>query len=122
MPAIDAPAHGLGQSRPRIIPNGRRDAPILPQRALGSDGRSIALLWTNTVAFQQLQRLAHGDIALETYLDFVRGQRGDDAARACASMPATRRFSISVPAASSTEEKLSGDSEWAAPGAGICRA
>ena len=32
------------------------------ERALGSDGRTIALLWTNTVAFQKLQRFAHGDI------------------------------------------------------------
>ena len=41
-----------------------RDALSLPQRALGADGRDIALLWTNTVAFQKLQRFAHGDIAL----------------------------------------------------------
>src|SRR4029077_10375274 len=39
----------------------------LPQAALGADGRTIGLLWTNTVAFQKLQRYAHGDIALEDY-------------------------------------------------------
>ncbi len=48
-----------------------------PQRAMGSDGRDIAILWTNTVAFQKLQRLAHQDISLEEYLDFVAGHRGD---------------------------------------------
>jgi len=44
------------------------------QRARGSDGRSIALLWTNTVAFQKLQRLAHGDISQSEYLNHVRAQ------------------------------------------------
>ena len=49
-----------------------------PQRALGSDGRDIGLIWTNTVAFQKLQRLAHDDITLDDYLDFVAGQRGEN--------------------------------------------
>jgi len=48
----------------------------LPQRALGADGRSIGLLWTNTVAFQKLQRFAHGDIALRDYADYVRERMG----------------------------------------------
>jgi hypothetical protein len=47
-----------------------------PQRAAGSDGRDIGLIWTNTVAFQKLQRLAHDDITLDDYLSFVAGQRG----------------------------------------------
>jgi hypothetical protein len=47
-----------------------------PQRAVGSDGRDIAILWTNTVAFQKLQRLAHEDISLHEYLNFVESQRG----------------------------------------------
>ncbi len=47
----------------------------LPQRAVGSDGRSIGLLWTNTVAFQKLQRFAHGDIALEAYLAAICSSR-----------------------------------------------
>jgi hypothetical protein len=47
-----------------------------PQRARGSDRRDIGLIWTNTVAFQKLQRLSHDDISLEDYLAFVAGQRG----------------------------------------------
>ena len=70
-----------------------------PQRALGSDGRAIAILWTNTVAFQKLQRLAHDDITLDDYLAFVAAQRGDRAQRVFAFMPATPRFSASAPAA-----------------------
>lgn len=46
-----------------------------PVRARGTDG-DIGLFWTDTVAFQMLQRYAHGDIGLAEYLDFVRGQRG----------------------------------------------
>ena len=47
-----------------------------PQRALGADGSRIDLLWSNTIAFQKLQRLAHGDIDLDAYVDFVAGHRG----------------------------------------------
>jgi hypothetical protein len=49
-----------------------------PQRAIGGDGRDIGLIWTNTVAFQKLQRLAHDDITQEDYLAFVAGQRAPD--------------------------------------------
>jgi hypothetical protein len=49
-----------------------------PQRARGPDGSEIALLWTHTMAFQKLQRLAHGDIEQREYLAFVEGQRGRD--------------------------------------------
>jgi hypothetical protein len=45
-----------------------------PARARGADGRSIGLLWTNTVAFQKLQRFAHGDIGRDDYVDYVRSQ------------------------------------------------
>ena len=47
-----------------------------PAHALGADGRSIALIWSNTAAFQQLQRLAHGDISQDSWLRFVRGREG----------------------------------------------
>lgn len=46
------------------------------QRALGADGRSIKLLWTNTVAFQKLQRFTHDDIELDEYISYIRKQRG----------------------------------------------
>jgi len=44
----------------------------LPQYALGPEGERIALLWSNTTMFQQMQRLAHGDTELETWLTFLR--------------------------------------------------
>jgi hypothetical protein len=48
------------------------------QRARGVDGSEIALLWTHTMAFQKLQRLAHGDIEHHDYRAFVEAQRGDE--------------------------------------------
>jgi hypothetical protein len=47
-----------------------------PQRARGIDGSEIALLWSNTIAFQKMQRLAHGDISLDDYTEFVLSHRG----------------------------------------------
>ncbi|MCE9524243.1 MAG: glycoside hydrolase family 57 [Alphaproteobacteria bacterium] len=49
-----------------------------PQRARGVDGSEIALLWTHTMAFQKLQRLAHGDIEHVDYAAYIENQRGHD--------------------------------------------
>jgi hypothetical protein len=46
-----------------------------PQVAVGADGSKIGLLWSNTIAFQKLQRLAHGDISQDDYVDYVLGHR-----------------------------------------------
>jgi len=48
-----------------------------PQRALGG-GRSIPVVWSESIAFQQFQRFAHGELALERYVDFVRDTAGAD--------------------------------------------
>lgn len=82
----------------------------LPQRALGTDGRSIALLWTNTVAFQKLQRFAHGDIALDDYLDYLRARRGDGDRTLCVYASDAEIFDFR-PGRYKTEEKCSGR-EW----------
>ena len=82
-----------------------------PQRALGADGRSIALIWSNTVAFQQLQRLAHGDIEQKRYLEFVRGRHGESARALCLYASDAEIFDFR-PGRFKTEEKLSEESEW----------
>ena len=81
-----------------------------PQRALGADGRSIGLLWTNTVAFQKLQRFAHGDIALEDYLAYVRTQRGIGDRVLCAYASDAEIFDFR-PGRYKTEEAMDGG-EW----------
>jgi hypothetical protein len=82
---------------------------FLPQYALGPDGRRIALVWSNTAAFQQLQRLAHGDTSLETYRGFVRGRHGPRVLCLYASDAEIFDFR---PGRFRTEEKLAGG-EWA---------
>jgi Glycosyl hydrolase family 57 len=82
-----------------------------PQRALGPDGRSIGLLWTNTVAFQKLQRFAHGDISLEEYAQFVATARADCSRALCLYASDAEVFDYR-PGRYRGEEKLSGNSEW----------
>jgi hypothetical protein len=53
-------------------PEWPEETQFLPHYALGPDGTRIALLWSNTTLFQQMQRLAHGDIELESWLSFLR--------------------------------------------------
>ena len=87
------------------------EARYRPERALGSDGRTIALLWTNTVAFQKLQRFAHGDIEMDAYLDYLRGQRGASPRALCCYASDGEIFDFR-PGRYKTEEKLSSTSEW----------
>ncbi len=83
-----------------------------PQYALGADGRSIALIWSNTTAFQQLQRFVHGDIALDAYLRFVAGRRGTAPRALCLYASDAEIFDFR-PGRFRTEEKLPATSEWA---------
>jgi hypothetical protein len=87
------------------------EARYQPQRALGADKRSIALLWTNTVAFQKLQRYVHGDIALEDYVGFVADKRGETSRALCLYASDGEIFDFR-PGRYRTEEKLGSESEW----------
>jgi hypothetical protein len=82
-----------------------------PQRALGADGRSIALIWSNTTLFQQLQRFVHGDIELEAYRKFVAG-RGSEGPRALCLYASDAEIFDFRPGRFRTEEKLPEHSEW----------
>lgn len=82
-----------------------------PQRALGADGRSIALLWTNTVAFQKLQRFAHDDISLDDYVSFVAERRRAHPRALCLYASDGEIFDFR-PGRYRTEETLNGG-EWA---------
>jgi hypothetical protein len=84
-----------------------------PQRAKGADGRCIGLLWTNTVAFQKLQRFAHGDIELDEYLSYIRSQRGEGKRLLCAYASDAEIFDFR-PGRYRTEEALTAatGSEW----------
>ena len=81
------------------------------QRAMGSDGRDIAILWTNTVAFQKLQRLAHDDITLDEELGFVAQQRGGSDRAYCLYASDAEIFGFR-PGRYRTEETNQGGTEW----------
>lgn len=82
-----------------------------PQRARGSDGRDIAVLWTNTVAFQKLQRLAHSDISLDEYLKFLSLQDGPSERVYCLYASDAEIFGFR-PGRYRTEEANQGQTEW----------
>jgi len=86
------------------------EARYQPQRAVGPDGRTIGLLWTNTVAFQKLQRFAHGDTSLNDYLSYVRAQRGQASRALCVYASDAEIFDFR-PGRYGTEEKLH-NGEW----------
>ncbi len=92
----------------------------LPQRALGACGRSIALLWTNTVAFQKLQRFAHGDTALDDYVGYV-GQHKSASPRTLCLYASDAEIFDFRPGRFRTEEALRGESEWARIGHAFAR-
>jgi hypothetical protein len=83
----------------------------LPQQALGSDGRSIALLWTSTVAFQKLQRFVHGDMPLDNYLDYIESRRGARSRALCLYASDAEIFDFR-PGRYKTEESIGSTSEW----------
>jgi hypothetical protein len=93
-------------------PEWEAERQYLPQYAAGLDGRRIAVLWTNTAAFQQMQRFVYDDISLETYLRFVRARRAFSTRALCLYASDAEIFDFR-PGRFRTEEKLSNTSEWA---------
>jgi hypothetical protein len=83
----------------------------LPQCATGVDGRKIAVLWTNTAAFQQMQRFVHDDISLDSYLRFVRTRRAHPTRALCLYASDAEIFDFR-PGRFRTEGKLPDTSEW----------
>lgn len=88
------------------------DGRYRPVTARGNDGAEIAILWTNTIAFQKLQRLAHGDIELRDYLSYVRGHAGETP-RALALYGNDAECFDFRPGRFKTEDRLHADGEWA---------
>ncbi|MDE2465094.1 MAG: glycoside hydrolase family 57 [Alphaproteobacteria bacterium] len=84
---------------------------FLPQYAEGADGRTIALLWTDTAAFQQLQRYAHGDISLTAYTRYVRARRSLATRALCLYASDAEIFDFR-PGRFRSEAALGTESEW----------
>ncbi len=92
-------------------PEWEAERQFLPQYASGLEGRKIALLWTNTAAFQQMQRYVYDDIKLETYLHFVRNRRASSMRTLCLYASDAEIFDFR-PGRFRTEEKLTRTGEW----------
>ena len=48
-----------------------------PQKAAGSNGETIPLVWADSIAFQKFQRYAHGEYELKDYLSYIKAQAGE---------------------------------------------
>ena len=92
-------------------PEWPEETQFLPQYALGPDGERIALLWSNTTLFQQMQRLAHGDTDLESWLSFLRRKTKTGGAL-CLYASDAEIFDFR-PGRFRTEEHLNEKREWA---------
>lgn len=90
-----------------------RERCYLPQQAMGANGAVIDLLWTSTIAFQKLQRFAHGDLTERDYLDYVLAQRGETPRALCLYGNDAEVFDFR-PGRYHTEAGLAGEaaSEW----------
>jgi len=54
-----------------------------PQKVLDHQGRALDLVWVQSVVFQHLQRLVHGDLELDAYLNCLRRHVGPDPRTLC---------------------------------------
>lgn len=83
-----------------------------PQRALGTAGECIPLVWNQSIAFQKFQRYAHGEYELDEYLDAIRARRGDGP-RAWSLYGNDAEIFDFRPGRYHTEAALGSASEWA---------
>jgi hypothetical protein len=57
----------------RYHPEWSPELRYLPQIACGQHGEEIPLIWNKSIAFQKFQRLAHGEMELDEYLQYLCG-------------------------------------------------
>lgn len=55
----------------RSHPGWDRDVRRNPQRAKGPGGRTLPVIWSESIAFQKFQRLAHREMEVDRYVGFV---------------------------------------------------
>lgn len=83
----------------------------LPQYACDGEGNAIPVIWNRSVAFQKIQRLAHGEMSQDEYLRFLSDQRADLPAALCLYGNDVEVFDFR-PGRFHTEAQLEGRSEW----------
>jgi Glycosyl hydrolase family 57 len=95
----------------RTHPDWDYELRYLPQRAVGADGETLPVLWNNSIAFQKLQRYAHGELELDEHLDYLASHVGGPA-RALSLYGNDVEIFDFRPGRFGTEPQLSGESEW----------
>jgi hypothetical protein len=83
-----------------------------PTHALGTAGEALPVLWSDSILFQRLQRVVHGDIPVCDYLGYVR-QRSLDAAGVLPVYCNDAEVFDFRPGRFSTEARLHPEGEWA---------
>ena len=92
-------------------PEWENDWRYSPQKAVGSNEKTIPLMWADSIAFQKFQRYVHGEYELEEYIQYLKSHRGE-----------TGRFfplysnDVEIfdyrPGRYKTETQINGNSEW----------
>lgn len=83
----------------------------IPSHARGPSGETLPVLWSDSILFQKLQRLAHGEIGLSDYLHYFR-KRAADAQRPLAVYCNDAEIFDFRPGRFAEEAPHQGESEW----------
>lgn len=79
----DAGYEGIVMDRDNVrLALGLDHAPLsaTPTHALGCGTRSLPVLWSDSILFQRLQRVVHGDIPFSEYMEYVKQRASRDGA------------------------------------------
>jgi hypothetical protein len=82
-----------------------------PQKAIGNDGQTIPLIWSDSIAFQKYQRYAHGEVELEKYIEYIKSHIGDNDRYFPLYSNDVEIFDYR-PGRYNTEAQIDGSSEW----------
>ena len=92
-------------------PEWENDWRYYPQKAIGTNGATMPLIWADSIAFQKFQRYAHGEYELNEYVEYLKSHIGE-------SYRFFPLYSNDVeifdyrPGRYKTETQINGNSEW----------
>lgn len=97
----------------RTHPDWPREVQYQPVHALDGDGESFPLIWNHSIAFQKFQRYAHGELALDDYMAYLRKHVDMNQRRVFSLYGNDIEVFDFRPGRYMTEAPLHGDGEWA---------
>ena len=63
---------GIVMERNNILLSSAKDVSELPKAALDPSGITLPVVWGDSIMFQKVQQFVHGDITLNSYMEFLR--------------------------------------------------